>query len=186
MIPSRDARVTHTDGQVVVNTYNVRPTLERCLFLFGLIPWIGIGLFSIMGLSGFISPETLTTPVRIVLGFFSTLWLGGGSFLMWERFLNAFSRAEIVADNEGVHITREFFFGSTRKNYSWSRIEYVSDCYTTNSPCAGVVMRAGRWLTTIESRLPSRTAREISESLLLMAPNTGHKLCVATPSPPPI
>lgn len=174
MIPSRNAKVTHTDGQVVVTTYNVRPTLEKCLFLLGLIPWIGVGLFSVMGLSGFISPETLTTPARIFLGVFTTLWIGGGSFLMWERFLRAFSRAEIIADNEGVHITRQFSFGSTQKIYSWSKIEYISDYYTTNSPCAGVVMRAGRWLTTVESRLPSRTAREISDSLLMMAPNTNH------------
>ena len=170
MIPSRDARIVKSKGKVVVTTYNLRPTLNKFLFLLGLIPWMAFGVFGLMSIGGLVSPETLTFGIRVFLAIWVSLWIGGGGFIQWGLFLRAFSRVEIVANKEGVGIERKFPFGSTTRRYPWNTIEYISHYLTTGHSYGGVVMRAGRWLTTVDSRLPNDTAENVSEALLSVAP----------------
>ncbi|MGJ8651704.1 MAG: hypothetical protein ACSHX8_00390 [Opitutaceae bacterium] len=49
-------------------------------------------------------------------------------------------------------------------------IEFISHYLTTGRPYGGVVMRAGQWLTTVDSRLPKDTAENVTEALLSVAP----------------
>lgn len=170
MIPARDARIVESKGQVNITTYNLRPTLNKSLFLLGLIPWMAFGVVGLMSIGGLISPETLTLGIRVFLAIWVILWICGGGFLQWGSFLRAFSRVEIVANQDGVQIERKFPFGSRIRRYPWNKIEYISHYLTTGRPYGGVVMRAGRWLTTVDSRLPNNTAENVSEALLSVAP----------------
>lgn len=170
MIPTRNAKIVKSAGKVTITTCNLKPKLNQFLFLLGFIPWMALGVFGLMSIGGFVSPETLTPGIRVFLAIWVILWVTGGAYIEWRLFLRAFARVEIIANKTGVKIARVFPFGSTTKSYSWNTIEYISEYLTTGRTYGGVVMRAGRWLTTIDSRLPNSTAEKVSEALLSVVP----------------
>ena len=62
-------------------------------------------------------------------------------------------------------------FFSASLGYPWNSIDHISEYLTDNQPYGGVVMRVGRWLTTVDSRLPNRTAEKVAEALSSFNPN---------------
>ncbi|MFT5906021.1 MAG: hypothetical protein ACI9E1_001626, partial [Cryomorphaceae bacterium] len=60
MIPTRNAKIVKSAGKVTITTCNLKPKLNQFLFLLGFIPWMALGVFGLMSIGGFVSPETLT------------------------------------------------------------------------------------------------------------------------------
>jgi hypothetical protein len=159
----------------MITAYNLRPTLEKVLFLLRLIPWAAAGVFGLVSICGFVSPESLTPGLRIFLTVWVMIWIGGGGILQWKSYLRAFIRVEIFANKNGVGMERKFPFESKKTSYPWEKIEDISYYFDTGSPSGGVAVQIGGKLITLESDLPEDTAEEVYEALLSVAPNLEEK-----------
>lgn len=171
----RDARIVRKRGQVMITAYNLRPTLEKVLFLLRLMPWAAAGVFGLMSICGFVSPESLTLGLRIFFAVWVIIWIGGGGILQWKSYLRAFIRVEIFANKNGVGLERMFPFRSKKTTYPWDKIEDISYYLETGSLAGGIVVQVGGKLITLESDLPEDTAEEVCKALLSVAPKVEGK-----------
>ena len=169
MRPIRDAKIVESSNQVAVSTFPSRPIESQFLFILSVIPWFGLGVFSFLIIFSTDTQDSKSWGEISFLTLWILVWLAMGIF-QWPGFLRAFSNAEIVANGDGLRVVRTFPLGQTTKMYSWNKIEYISHYFTTNRPYGGVVLRAGRWLTTIDSRLSTDTAERICAALLSVSP----------------
>lgn len=165
MIATRNAHIKASHGRVTVFTFPEYPFLHLLKFVGILISWLVGTVFVILGLSGALSPESMTNGIRTFLIIWLILWLTGGAFTLPGSFMTSFSTINIEADATGVIVRKKFPFGQQSQKYLWSDLKYISNYIIDGRAYGGVVLHVRGRVLKIDERLPNRVAEKISRSI---------------------
>ena len=159
--PTRDATITRSDGEVVIQTYPIRPVMGLVGWIWFVVSWICFGIFLLTS----VAPVETEGVLRVFAGFFVLLWFFAGALFARHEFRRVISRLEVIANSKGITLTRRSRLGTKTKQLPWEDIEFVSEFGSEGQAHGGVTcVFKGRYIT-LDRSLSNQVCAEIREAI---------------------